>query len=240
MLSIIIPTHNEENYLPKLLKCIKKQGHKDYEIIIGDSFSTDKTIKIARNYGCRIIKDLVQSGGPARGRNSGAKAAKGDILLFMDADVQISNDFLYNAITELRERKIDAAGCYLVPDSGNAFDKFSHFVLNSWFGAMQYIWPHTVGQCIFSTKDVHKKLNGFDETILFAEDMDYVNRSRKFGKFRMLNSVKILSSTRRFKHENVYILGLKYLLCPLYRIFFGEIRTNLFNYKMRLAYKKLK
>src|SRR3989338_639976 len=70
MLSIIIPTHNEENYLPKLLKCIKKQDHKDYEIIVGDSFSTDKTIKIARNYGCRIIKDLVQSGGPSKGQKT--------------------------------------------------------------------------------------------------------------------------------------------------------------------------
>lgn len=239
MLSIIIPTHNEEHYLPKLLKCIKEQDYKDYEIIIGDSFSTDKTIEIARRYGCRIVKDMVPNGGPARGRNNGAKAAKGDMLLFMDADVRISDDFLHKAAAELKERKIDAAGCYLVPDSGNIFDKFNHFVLNSWFGVMQYIWPHMVGQCIFSKKKIHRKLNGFDETILFAEDMDYVNRSRKFGKFRMLNSVKIISSTRRFKHENAYLLGLKYLLCPLYRILFGEIRTNIFNYKMRMPYRKL-
>ena len=94
MLSIIIPTHNEENYLPKLLKCIKKQDYKDYEIIIGDSFSTDKTIEIARNYGCRIIKDTVPNGGPAMGRNNAAKKARGEMLLFLDAASRIDAIFI--------------------------------------------------------------------------------------------------------------------------------------------------
>lgn len=234
MLSIIIPTLNEENYLPRLLECINNQTYKDYELIVADASSKDKTVKIAKKYGCKVIKG---GGLPGISRNIGAKAAKGSILLFMDADVQIGRTFLEKALREYASRGLGTAGCYLVPDSKKSFDRVGHTILNWWFFAMQYIWPHMVGQCIFSKKEIHKKLSGFDGTILFAEDNDYVNRSRKLGKFRVLNSVHIVASTRRFRYENKAALALKYLLCPLYRIIFGEIRTNIFNYKMRIPHE---
>lgn len=233
MISIIIPAFNEERFLPKLLACIKNQDCKDYEVIVADAKSSDKTKAIAREFGCRIVK----GGMPAVGRNNGAKAAKGDILLFMDSDVQINKGFLKSSLDEFKKRKLDTAGCYLIPGSNNLFDKVGHLILNGWFFLMQYIWPHMVGQCIFSKKTIHKKLKGFDETIFFAEDNDYVNRSKKIGKFRLLNSARIISSTRRFKYENKFILALKYFLCPFYRLIFGEIRTNIFNYKMKIQHK---
>ena len=83
MLSIIIPTLNEEKYLGRLLRLIKKQSYQPKEIIVADGSSTDKTISIARSFGCRIIK----GGTPAQGRTAGGKKAKGKILLFLDADV---------------------------------------------------------------------------------------------------------------------------------------------------------
>src|SRR3989344_3168528 len=115
MLSIIIPTHNEENYLPKLLKCIKKQSYKDYEIIIGDAFSTDRTIEIAKNCGCRIVKDAVPNGGPAMGRNNAAKKARGEMLLFLDADSGIDAGFISTALKEIKERNLDVAGTFINP-----------------------------------------------------------------------------------------------------------------------------
>ena len=54
MLSIIIPTLNEESYLPKLLNSIKKQDFQDYEMIVADAGSKDKTIEIALASGCKI------------------------------------------------------------------------------------------------------------------------------------------------------------------------------------------
>ncbi|PIV12587.1 MAG: teichoic acid biosynthesis protein, partial [Candidatus Nealsonbacteria bacterium CG03_land_8_20_14_0_80_36_12] len=97
MLSIIIPTLNEEKYLPSLLEEIKKQNFSDYEIIVADGGSEDKTVKIARNYGCKIVK----GGLPAKGRNEGAKIAEGDILLFMDADnIFLPENFLKNLLEE--------------------------------------------------------------------------------------------------------------------------------------------
>ena len=91
MLSIIIPTLNEEKYLPLLLESIKKQkDFFDYEIIVADAGSKDKTLEIAKNYGCIT----VGGGLPSKARNEGAKITNGNTLLFLDADVILTNDFL--------------------------------------------------------------------------------------------------------------------------------------------------
>ena len=108
MLSVIIPTFNEEKYLPKLLESIKKQTYKDYEIIVADATSKDRTRQMAKKYNCRVIK----GGMPAIGRNNGAKIAKGDILLFLDADSIIEKDFISNALIYMKKRKLDVAGSY--------------------------------------------------------------------------------------------------------------------------------
>ena len=92
MLSIIIPTLNEEHYLPLLLESIKRQDFDShgYEIIIADADSRDKTLKIAQNYNCKVI----DGGLPAKGKNKGAKVARGDLLLFLDADTVLPENFV--------------------------------------------------------------------------------------------------------------------------------------------------
>ena len=83
MLSIVIPTYNEEEYLPRLLASIRSQRFEGYEIVVADARSTDRTRQIAERFGARV----VEGGMPGPGRNLGAVAAKGDLLLFLDADV---------------------------------------------------------------------------------------------------------------------------------------------------------
>ena len=113
MISIITPTLNEEEFLPKLLKSIKKQKFKDYEIIVADAGSVDKTRKIAKKLGSGVVK----GGLPAVGRNEGAKAAKGELLLFLDADVILPEKFLEKAIREFEKRNLDVASIQLDPQT---------------------------------------------------------------------------------------------------------------------------
>ena len=89
MISIIIPSFNEEKYLGKLLDSIKSSKFKDFEIIVSDNNSKDNTKKIAKKYGCVVTK----GGKPGVGRNNGAKLAKHD-LLFIDSDVIIKDPLL--------------------------------------------------------------------------------------------------------------------------------------------------
>lgn len=229
MLSIIIPTFSEESYLPKLLECIKKQTYKDYEIIVADANSSDKTRQIAKKYGCKIVK----GGMPSVGRNNGAKAAKGDILLFLDADVQFDKNFLKHAVDELKKRNLDACGCYIQPLSNNLIDKIFFGIFNMWALATQLFYPNASGGGIFCKRLLHKKVNGFDESIKLSEDMDYVKRCGKSGKFRILKNVKTCISMRRFEKEGRFKVGFKLLLSAFYRIFFGEIRSDIFKYNLR-------
>jgi len=227
MLSIIIPTLNEEKYLPKLLKNIKDNNLKDYEIIVADTDSKDNTKKIAKKFKCKVTK-----GGnhPGIARNNGAKVAKGNLLFFIDADCSINKTFFYNALNEINKKKLSIAGCYVWPSTKNIFITFQFLIYNVWIFLTQLFYPNASGHGIFCSKEIHNKIKGFDERIKLSEDMDYVKRASKFGKFRLLRKVKISTSARRFEEEGPFIVGIKLLLSAFYRVIFGEIRSNIFNY----------
>ncbi|MBI2657989.1 glycosyltransferase [Candidatus Woesearchaeota archaeon] len=229
MISIIIPAYNEERYLPKLLDCIKRQGFRDYEIIVADADSADSTRKIAKKYGCRVVK----GGMPGTGRNSGAKAAKGGILLFLDADSLIEKDFLENALEDIEKRKLDVAGSYLYPLSGNLLDKIFLHIFNGWTFITQFFYPNACGSGIFCRKELHEKVRGFDESIRLSEDMDYVRRCGRHGRFRMIKGSRLIYSMRRYSNEGRLKVGLKLLLSAVYRLIFGEIRNDIFKYNLR-------
>ncbi len=229
MISIIIPTFNEEKYLPKLLNCIKKQTYKNYEVIIADADSKDKTRQMAKKHGCEIVK----GGMPAVGRNNGAKAAKGDILLFLDADIQFDKNFLKNALNELQEKKLDVAGVYINPSGNNIIDKIFFSIFNLWTFATQFFYPNASGSGIFCKKWLHEKVKGFDETIRLSEDMEYVKRCGRYGKFRILKTAKSYVAMRRFEKEGRFKVAFKLFLSAVYRLFFGEIRSDVFKYNLR-------
>jgi len=110
-LSIIIPTYNEEEYLPDLLKSIQRQDFNDYEVIVADSHSTDNTVDIAKSFGCHV----VPGGLPGIGRNNGAKVAKGEILLFIDSDCVLTDNYLSSAIEEFELYNIGIAITQIIP-----------------------------------------------------------------------------------------------------------------------------
>ncbi|MBW2981728.1 glycosyltransferase, partial [Candidatus Woesearchaeota archaeon] len=136
MLSIIIITKNEERCLPKLLKSLEDQTFKDFEIIVSDAKSTDKTREIAEKHGYKII----DGGKPAKGRNNGARAAKNDLLLFLDADVILPKDFLEKNIKEFKERRLDCATAVYKPQGNKLADRFMYFFYNLWARSMQYFF----------------------------------------------------------------------------------------------------
>ena len=102
-ISIIIPTYNEEDYLPALLKSIQRQNFKDLEVIVADAHSTDKTLEIAKKYNCKI----VPGGLPAVGRNNGAKIAQGELSYKVVVKTAESGDQSY-ALQITRARNISS------------------------------------------------------------------------------------------------------------------------------------
>lgn len=227
LLSVVIPTLNEEKYLPRLLNSLKAQTFQGFEVIVADAGSKDKTVTMAKEYGCRV----TLGGRPGKGRNRGAKLARGDLILFLDADVVLPRkDFLEEVLGEFKKRGLDIAGFLLTPQTKKMADFFILETYNHFSKMTQFFSPHTAGG-ILVKKAIHQKINGFNQKIKVAEDHDYVKRAGKEGKFRLLKSVKLPFSMRRYDREGRFRLVTKCLLIEGHRVFFGEIRSDLFNYR---------
>jgi len=228
-ISIIVPTLNEENDLPKLLASIKEQDFKGYEIIVADAGSTDDTKKIAKKYGAKIIK----GGMPAAGRNAGAKVAKGEFLYFFDADVILPRDFLANSYIELQERFLDLATCEMKPVSDVLMDDVLHRTMNVFFKISQYTdVPKAPGFCIIVSRRLFERVKGFDESIKLAEDHDFVERAAAFRHLRVLFSTYIYVSVRRLEKEGRIGLSQKYLIAWPLQFWDSKIfRKNILDYK---------
>jgi glycosyltransferase involved in cell wall biosynthesis len=227
MLSVVIPTLNEEKYLPMLLRSLQAQSYKDFEVIVSDNFSTDRTRAIAEEAGARVVDGAL----PGRARNLGAAAGKGDIILFLDADVILPDPkFLQATLAEFEKRKLDVATCKIDPMSDKKIDKLFHDIYNYYMWVTEATTPHAPGFCIFVRKRVHDAIGGFDEAIKLAEDHDYVERAGKVGKFAILKSYKIPVSVRRFDRDGRFAIAMKFLMCELYMRTKGNITSDIFNY----------
>lgn len=227
MLSIIIPALNEEKALPRLLNSVKKQNIKNYEIIVADGNSKDKTRQIAKKFGCKIVK----GGLPPKARNNGARVAKGDLLLFLDADDILPKDTLKKALKDFKKRKLDAATSRLMSVEDTLANNLILHLGNFGMWISQVIDAHAAGPFILTKKSFFKKLKGFDETLKQAEDHDYAKRASKLGKFRVLKGIKIYTSMRRFEREGHLRLLLKYYKSELMRKIKGKIDYDIYDYK---------
>lgn len=227
MLSIVIPSLNEEKYLPTLLASLKNQDFKDFEIILADAGSKDKTLDIAREHGCKI----VPGGLPAKGRNEGAKVAMGEYILFLDADLTLKKDFLSRAMKAfLKDKRVGIAGFPIMPSDGKIIDKIFYGALNTFSFLTQKILPYTAC-AILVKKDVHQKIGGFDESIIFIEDYPYGKAAAKICKYKFMAGNVFYASARRFRKDGRFKVYAKYILAQIYMIFFGAIKTDIFRYK---------
>ncbi len=148
ILSIIIPTRNEEYYLPLLLESIKKQASW-VEIIVADNNSTDKTVEIAKKYNAKIV-----SGGSAIvGRNNGANISSTEYLLFLDADCILPQGFLKENFAEFKQRNLECGAPYIAPLTKNGFDHFMYGYFWNWFYFFSHKFsPRAAGFFFFFTK----------------------------------------------------------------------------------------
>jgi glycosyltransferase involved in cell wall biosynthesis len=191
----------------------------DIEVIVADAHSTDQTRELAAEGGARV----VDGGMPAVGRNAGARAATGNVIVFLDSDVRIPKNFLQNAITEFNERGLAAATAEARPASDLAIDRLIHRFANLFVRLNQETEPHAPGYCILARRSVVEAIGGFNEQIKVAEDHDFVRRAAKHGPFRMLNTAWFFVDVRRYEKEGRIAYSLKAARVTAYRYLHGEI-----------------
>ncbi|OHD71394.1 MAG: hypothetical protein A2W19_10355 [Spirochaetes bacterium RBG_16_49_21] len=226
-ISVIIPALNEEKYLPQLLESLRKQTFQDFEIIVSDAGSGDKTVPIAQQYGARVVR----GGLPAAGRNAGARASTGEFFFFLDADIILPKNFLENALQEMENKYYDIASCEFKPLSSQLPDRFIHRLIYTIIRLERRFNPEVFGFCILVSRRLFERINGFDESVILAEDCEFVKRASRFRPLEFLDSTFVRVSVRRFVKEGRLGFMLKGIRISLYRIFKGEIRSDIIRYE---------
>src|SRR3989304_9752749 len=114
MISVIIALYNSEKVIGKCLESVYMSSFKDYEVIVIDDCSTDKSSEIASTFPCRLLNLPVNSG-PAHARNVGVEQSKGDILLFIDSDTELDRRAL-GLINETFKKENNLVALVGLPD----------------------------------------------------------------------------------------------------------------------------
>jgi len=233
LISVIIPTLNEGKYIGSTLKSLINQDYKGkYEIIVADGMSKDNTVKIAKKFADKVI--AVKQKGVASGRNEGAKIAKGEIFLFLDADTIL----LFNGLTEIskpfRTRKVVGATCPILPLSPEAKDFALYWSFNQFMRkSMETKKPQIPGICCAYRKKAFEKVGGFNEYLDTLEDFELSERISKEGKIMYIQNTLALTSNRRIRKWGRIKSIRKYL-----RLYFNYIlRKKTFN---RNEYKPIR
>lgn len=188
--SIIIPAFNEEIHLPACLESVKNLDYppKQYEVIVVDNGSTDRTRKIAHQYGARVFRDdtLHVSGL----RNLGANEAKGKILAFVDADCTVSSNWLSAATGYFNNDAVAAWGAPpSIPENSTWVQQTWYIVRRPLKEVMDVEWLESMN--LFVRKDVFLSVNGFAEKLVTCEDVDFCYRLKKLGRIVSDNRLQV-------------------------------------------------
>jgi len=192
--SIIIPTLNEQEFLPRVLDSLNKFDE-DCEIIVADGGSKDETINIARKYGAQLCSTKKGKGFQLI---KGAECSSGDIFIFLHADTFLPK----NAFKLINEYMINRG--YKIATFRMKFDNESIlFKIYSWFTKFDSVFSTFGDQVIVITKTFYKELGGFPELPIF-EDVELLRKARK--KTRIVKfPASVTTSARRFRKKGVVI-----------------------------------
>ncbi|EHB55640.1 glycosyl transferase family 2 [Mycolicibacterium rhodesiae JS60] len=206
MISFVVPTLNEQQSIEQTLVCLASYSG-EHEIIVSDDNSTDDTVEICRRYATTIVRyNKPEKRTIAQVRNRGAAAARGDYLVFLDADVLIPDidDFFRNshARFESDERLVALTGETRVrPESASVADRFVFTMLG-----LQFLLQNNVlrvgaasGKFQMVAADAFATVGGFNEKLVAAEDMDLFRRLSRIGRTYFARDLMVYHSGRRAK-----------------------------------------
>ena len=202
--SIIIPTLNEEKYLPHLLSDLASQSFRDFEVIIVDGHSNDQTVKLAKAWAPKIPKLTILTS-PKRQvcvqRNLGAHHAKSQIFLFSDADNRLPSYFLQGIKYRWESSCADILACWLEPDPPSAANNILGNAMNFFLEIQNNVKPtYLMESMVIISKKCFDEIGGFDESINYAEGKSVIQAASALGyTSKVIHDPLYSFSFRRFK-----------------------------------------
>jgi len=181
--SIIIPARNEEDVIERCLQSILNQTFQDFEIIISNDGSTDRTKELVENFAQNDnntkILNRNEGHSAAYARNRGAEIAKGKILIFLDADCVITNNFLQKIYEKRNDADAFVVDCFPTKNTLVNY-ALSGLVVPIVLKKEIYNKNDSNAPMFFTiTKKAYDAINGYDENIFYFEDKDFTERFYK-------------------------------------------------------------
>lgn len=212
--SVVVPTWNEELWLPRLLRSIA--GHPSVsEILVADKGSSDRTGAIAEFFGARV----VEGGTPAQARNRAGRLARSDVILFVDADAMVSDAVLSVVEHRFSDPRVLAVHFPLVPIDGSPFVRLCYRVMDVYLGALARLGiPQGVGTFLAIRRRTFLMVGGYREDILAGEDADFVRRVGRLGRVEYDRQHAVLTSQRRFMLERPLTFAAKTAMWAVLRL----------------------
>ena len=219
LVSVIIPTLNEEKYIKKTLLALKHQDYAGkFEIIVVDSHSKDKTVKIAEKFSDKVIQ--TDRRGVGRARNEGAKAATGKLLIFLDGDTIVLPNLLSEFVKSFEKKKVIAVTCPTFPIEASPKNILFYAVYNINIAlTLKTKRPHIAGICVGYRGDAFFKLGGFDEHTHALEDFILSEKIPRLGTGTFNPHTAVFTSTRRLQRwgalksvKNYFKFYIQYML----------------------------
>jgi glycosyltransferase involved in cell wall biosynthesis len=197
VISFVVPAYNEEKYLAPTLAAIHEAARavgEPYEIVVANDNSNDGTAQLAEAGGARVV--TVHKRQIAGTRNEGAKATRGEWLVFVDADTQITEAVLRGVIDALRAGAV----------GGGAGVRFADGPpwIHRWVGAIAFLmrmcnWA--AGCFVFATREAFDAVGGFDEQFYASEEIHFSRAMRKRGRFVVLREHVLTSGRKAQKYS---------------------------------------
>lgn len=172
LVSVVITTKNEEKNIENCLQSIRSQTFKNIELIVVDNFSEDKTAELSKKCAAKVY---FKGNERSAQRNYGAKVARGEYLIYLDADMILSPTVIEECVAKCKCDNVDAL---YVPERivGDGF----------WIKVRDFERSFYTGTVIdavrFVRRDLFLQVGGFDETLVGPEDWDFDRKIRKIGR----------------------------------------------------------
>jgi glycosyltransferase involved in cell wall biosynthesis len=229
LVSVVIPAYNEEEYLPKVLKALENQTYPNYEVVVVNNASEDKTAEVARRFSARVVNE------PKRGliyaREKGFESAKGDIIVRTDADSIPGRKWIEIISKPLIDDPdvVAVTGSAEYMGEGELYRYISRVLFWIYFYFIRLVMGHyqlSGPNFAVRRRVVLKTKPHLDENVV-QEDVDLSCHMREYGKLVFIPSLVMSISFRRFHYDRLFML--KYLM--------GLIRTYFLHHPSHKLHK---
>ncbi|HRE41618.1 MAG TPA: glycosyltransferase [Ignavibacteria bacterium] len=237
VISIIIPTLNEEKLILKTLSQFTPEIKKKYslELIISDGGSDDKTIELVNGLTDVVdkitIHNVNRKQNISEGRNKGAQISKGDVLIFFNADTCIKDiELFFSKVIEIfKSSDVSAIACpvYVFPEEEILIDKLFHAFYNNYTRLINKLkLGMGRGEAHIVRRDVYLSQKGYNEKLFAGEDYDFYKRIGRNGKIKFSKDLIIFESPRRYRKFGYFKVFMDWYLNSIYVTFFNKSSSD--------------